>query len=126
MLFALVLLPILEIYVLIESGRLIGVAPTVLLVILTSVAGSWLMRHQGTELLRRIHTELAAGQLPAGALLDGALILAGGVLLLTPGFCTDLAGFTMLVPATRRFWRKILELWLARKLAAGRLIIRRF
>lgn len=121
----LILLPILEIYVLIESGRLIGAWPTVALVISTGIAGSWLMRQQGFALLIRIQGELAAGRLPTGVLLDGALIIAGGVLLLTPGFCTDLAGFTMLVPATRRLWRLWLERWLAGQLAAGKLIIRR-
>jgi len=126
LLMSIVVLPILEIYILIESGRLIGVWPTVLLVIVTGIAGSWLMRHQGLELLRRIQMELAAGRLPAGALLDGALILVGGVLLLTPGFCTDLTGFTMLVPTSRRLWRKGLELWLAKQMATGRLTIRRF
>lgn len=126
LLILLILLPILEIYVLIESGRLIGAWPTVLLVILTGIAGSWLMRQQGFALLGRIQVELANGQLPTGALLDGALIIVGGVLLLTPGFCTDLAGFTMLVPTTRRLWRKWLELWLAGQLAAGRLTIRRY
>lgn len=126
LLISIIVLPILEIYILIESGRLIGVWPTVLLVIVTGIAGSWLMRHHGLELLRRIQMELAAGRLPAGALLDGALILVGGVLLLTPGFCTDLTGFTMLVPTSRRLWRKGLELWLAKQMATGRLTIRRF
>lgn len=126
LLLILVLLPLAEIYVLIESGRLIGVWPTVLLVVLTGIAGSWLMRQQGLTLLGRIQEELAAGQLPAGALLDGALVLAGGLLLLTPGFCTDLAGFSMLAPTTRGWWRILLERWLAGQLAAGRLTIRRF
>jgi UPF0716 protein FxsA len=121
-----VLLPTLEIYVLIESGRLIGVYPTVVLVLLTGVAGSWLMRQQGLALLGRIQKELAAGHLPAGVMLDGALVLAGGILLLTPGFCTDLVGFTMLVPTTRGWWRKWLQAWLAGQLAAGRLTIRRY
>lgn len=121
-----ILLPILEIYVLIESGRLIGVWPTVLLVVMTGIAGSWLMRQQGFALLSRVQAELAEGRLPAGALLDGALVIAGGMLLLTPGFCTDLAGFTMLVPATRRFWRGWLQIWLAGQLASGRMIIRRY
>lgn len=120
------LLPLLEIYVLIESGRLIGLWPTVLLVVLTGVAGSWLMRQQGFALLGKIQSELAAGHLPAGALLDGALIITGGMLLLTPGFCTDLTGASMLIPATRKFWRKWLECWLAAQIATGRLTVRRF
>lgn len=126
LLLPIILIPILEIYVLVESGRLIGAWPTVLLVVLTGIAGSWLMRHQGLELLRRIQQELTEGRMPAGVLVDGALVLVGGVLLLTPGFCTDLAGFTMIIPGTRRFWRIWLELWLARQAAAGRLTVRRF
>jgi len=113
LLIVVILLPLAEIFVLIESGRAIGVWPTVLLVVLTGIAGSWLMRHQGLALLGRIQAQLAAGQLPAGTLLDGVLVLAGGLLLLTPGFCTDLLGFTMLVPTTQRGWRRGLEGWLA-------------
>ena len=117
-------LPVLEIYVLVESGRMIGVWPTVLLVVLTGIAGSWLMRQQGLVLLRRIQNELANGQMPAAALLDGALIIAGGMLLLTPGFCTDLLGATMLIPATRHLWCRWLQRWLTRQIATGRLHIR--
>lgn len=120
------ILPVLEIYVLIESGRTIGVWPTVLLVVVTGIAGSWLMRQQGLALLRRIQQELAGGQVPAGVLLDGALILAGGMLLLTPGFCTDLTGATMLIPGTRHLWRGWLQRWLTSQIASGRLSIRRF
>lgn len=120
------LLPLLEIYVLIESGRLIGLWPTVLLVVLTGIAGSWLMRQQGFALLGKIQRELAAGHLPADSLLDGALIIAGGMLLLTPGFCTDLTGASMLTPPTRKLWRKWLEHWLAAQITAGRLVVRRY
>jgi UPF0716 protein FxsA len=119
-------MPILEIYVLIESGRLIGVGATVLLVVLTGIAGSWLMHHQGLELLGRLQHDLSTGQLPAGTLLDGALVLVGGILLLAPGFCTDLIGFSMLVPGTRRLWAIWAQRWLASQLASGRLTIRRY
>jgi len=64
--------------------------------------------------------------MPAGTLLDGALIIAGGILLLTPGFCTDLIGASMLIPGTRRQWHRWLERWLSRQIATGRLNIRRF
>jgi UPF0716 protein FxsA len=118
------LLPILEIYVLIESGRMIGVLATVLLVVFTGIAGSWLMRQQGLALLGRIQSDLAKGQVPAGVLLDGALVLAGGLLLLTPGFCTDLIGATMLIPGTRQLWRRWLQRWLTRQIATGHVRIR--
>ena len=126
LLILLIILPIAEIYVLVESGRLIGVLPTVLLVIATGIAGSWLMRHQGLTLLRRLQQELAGGQLPTGTVLNGVLVLLGGILLVTPGFCTDLLGFSMLAPGTRRLWAAWLQRWLARQLASGRLTLRQF
>jgi UPF0716 protein FxsA len=82
------------------------------------------MRHQGLELLGRVRQQLATGQLPAGTLLDGVLVLVGGILLLAPGFCTDLIGFSMLVPGTRQLWTRWAQRWLARQLASGRLTIR--
>jgi UPF0716 protein FxsA len=123
--FLVVLLPIAEIYLLIESGRLIGALPTIGLVIATGVAGSWLMRQQGFHLLGRAQAELAAGKLPTGILADGLLVFAGGLLLLTPGFCTDLCGFTMLLPGIRYFWRRALMTWFARQLASGRITMLR-
>ena len=118
-------IPLLELYVLIEAGRQIGVLATVLLIFLTGVAGAWLARTQGIEVVRRIQQQLAQGEMPGAVLLDGALILIGGVLLLTPGFCTDLAGFTFLVPATRGFWRKQLSRWAQKNIEQGRIRVHR-
>ena len=84
------------------------------------------MRQQGFALIMRIQRELHSGHLPTEAWLDGALILAGGIFLLTPGFCTDMIGFTMLLPLTRRIWRRWIKNWMAARLASGQLIIRRF
>jgi len=123
--FLVILLPIAEIYLLIESGRLIGTLPTVFLVVATGVAGSWLVRQQGFHLLGRAQAELAAGQLPTGVLADGLLVFAGGLLLLTPGFFTDLCGFTMILPGTRRLWRQALMTWFAKQLASGRITMLR-
>ena len=117
--------PILEIYVLLEAGRQIGLSATILLILLTGIAGAWLARTQGIEILRRIQTEMAEGRMPAEALLDGAMILIGGVLLLTPGFCTDLLGFTFLAPFSRTFWRNLLAKWAQRNLSQGRIYIHR-
>jgi len=123
--FLVVLLPIAEIYLLIESGRLIGALPTISLVVATGVAGSWLMRQQGFHLLGRAQAELAAGKLPTELLADGLLVFTGGLLLLTPGFCTDLCGFTMILPGTRHLWRQALMAWFARQLASGRITMMR-
>jgi UPF0716 protein FxsA len=117
--------PILEIYVLLEAGRQIGLSATILLILLTGIAGAWLARTQGVEILRRIQVEMAEGRMPAEALLDGAMILIGGVLLLTPGFCTDLLGFTFLAPFSRTFWRNLLAKWAQRNISQGRVYIHR-
>ena len=84
-------------YILIEAGRMMGLAPTIGLIMMTGVAGAWLARSQGVEILRRIQEETSRGQMPATTLIDGALILVGGLLLLTPGFFTDALGFSFLI-----------------------------
>lgn len=118
-------IPLLEIYVLLEAGRQIGLSATILLILLTGIAGAWLARTQGIEILRRIQLEMAAGRMPAVALLDGAMVLIGGVLLLTPGFCTDLVGFTFLAPFSRPFWRDLLSRWVQKNVEQGRIHIHR-
>ncbi|MBI1921659.1 MAG: FxsA family protein [Geobacter sp.] len=127
MLFRLFLLfsvvPVIEIYLLIRVGRLIGPLPTVASLLAISFAGAWLVRHQGFRILRRISDELAAGRLPAAQLLDGALVLAGGILLLTPGFFTDIVGLIFLIPLTRAAIKRYLGRWLQGKLSRGEFIV---
>ena len=119
-------IPLLEVYVLIEAGRQIGVIPTILMILLTGAAGAWLARTQGIELIQRIQRQMAAGEMPGEVLLDGAMVLIGGLLLLTPGFCTDLAGFTFLAPVTRGFWRNLLVRWVKKSMEQGQIHIRRY
>jgi len=120
-----VIVPVMELYILIEAGRMIGIGATVGLIMLTGVAGAWLARSQGLEILRRIQQETANGQMPAQTLIDGALILVGGLLLLTPGFFTDALGFSFLVPITRELWRKGLSAWLEKQVRQGSVTIYR-
>lgn len=120
------IVPIIELYVLIEAGHQIGVAPTVAMVILTGIAGAYLARSQGFNLINKIQTELNQGRIPAEELMDGAIILAGGLLLLTPGFCTDLFGFTLLTPLTRKFIKVWLKKWLDSKIQRGEINFRQF
>ena len=96
------LVPIAEIWLLIEVGSVIGAVATVGLVVLTAVAGAALMRVQGLATLFRARSAMAQGEVPALELLEGAVILVAGALLLTPGFVTDAAGFACLVPSLRR------------------------
>ena len=121
-----VFIPILELYILIETGRMIGVAATLGLIIMTGIAGAWLARSQGLEILQRIQRDTARGQMPAQTLIDGALVLVGGLLLLTPGFFTDALGFSFLIPLSRELWRKALSAWLEKQVRQGSVTIRRY
>ncbi len=94
--------PLVEIVVLLEVGTVVGVLPTIALVVLTAVIGAGLIRAQGLATLRRVQQELARGELPAVAIIEAALLLVAGALLLTPGFVTDTIGFLILVPPLRR------------------------
>lgn len=91
------LIPLIEIYLLIKVGSLIGALPTVFLVVFTAVLGAVLLRQQGFATLMRVQAMLARGQIPAIEVMEGAVLLVGGVLLLTPGFFTDAVGFVCLI-----------------------------
>ena len=114
-----------ELYILIEAGRIIGLGATIGLIMLTGTAGAWLARSQGLEILRRIQDETGRGQMPAITLIDGALVLVGGLLLLTPGFFTDVLGFSFLVPLTRNLWREGVTAWLHKQIKQGSVSIHR-
>ncbi len=107
------LVPLVEIYVLIQVGAVIGALPTVILVVLTAVIGVGLLRSQGLRTWMRAQEQLARGVLPAGELLEGMLLMLAGAFLLTPGFVTDTLGFLLLVPAVR-------ALLIRRLMASGR------
>lgn len=96
------IIPLIEIYLLIEIGSVIGAFPTVFLVVFTAVLGAWLLRIQGFSTINRIRRVAAQGGIPAIELLEGAMLLVSGALLLTPGFFTDTIGFLCLVPVIRR------------------------
>ena len=119
------IVPIVEIYLIIKIGSVIGGVATVAILLLMSLLGAWLMRHQGGRVLGQIRDELAMGRLPAAQLLDGALIFIGGVLLTTPGFFTDFLGIFFLIPATRRLIKMWLGLWLQAKISRGGFVVRR-
>ncbi len=108
-------IPFLELAILIKLGTLIGLVPTLTIVILTGLLGAALARSQGFATLTRIQQELQAGQLPGDSLLDGALILAGALLLITPGILTDLTGFLCLIPASRTVLKRFVRNWLRQK-----------
>ncbi len=94
--------PLIEIYLFIQVGGLIGALPTVLLVIATALLGVSLLRAQGFNTMAKFQQEVATGQLPANTMLEGVALIFGGALLLTPGFLTDAIGFLCLIPFTRQ------------------------
>ncbi len=104
-----VLVPLTEMLLLIEIGRRIGTLATLGLIFFTGVLGAWLARRQGLAVLEQVRAETRAGQVPAGPLIDGVLILIAGAVLITPGILTDVFGFLCLVPAVRAVFKKWLR-----------------
>ena len=104
----LLIVPLIEIFLFIQLGGVIGVWPTIGIVILTAIVGATMLRRQGLAALRGVQSRLAAGENPGRLVADGAMILVAGVLLLTPGFLTDSLGFLLLVPTVRGWlWRRL-------------------
>ena len=114
-----IVVPLVELYVLLQVGEAIGVLPTIALLILDSILGSMLMRSQGRIAWRRFNEAVRAGRVPAREVLDGGLVIFGGALLLTPGFATDLFGLLLLLPPTRAMIRKGLVRTLAGRFVMG-------
>ena len=111
-----VVVPLVEIYVLIQVGQTIGAWWTIVLLVLDSLLGTLLIRHQGGRAWRALTTALQSGRMPARELADGALILIGGTLMLTPGFVTDALGILLILPFTRPVARRMLTSVVARRL----------
>lgn len=116
LLIAFIVVPILEIYVLIQVGQVIGPWWTILLLIVDSIIGTWLIRREGGRAWRALSTAINSGRMPAKELADGALILIGGTLMLSPGFVTDAFGILLILPFTRPVFRRLLSTVVARRL----------
>ncbi|HZG79387.1 MAG TPA: FxsA family protein [Brevibacillus sp.] len=116
-----IVVPAIELWGLIAVGKVIGGWTTVALVILTGVVGAWLAKQQGLQVFRLIQLQLSRGQMPTETLIDGVLVLIGGILLMTPGFFSDAIGLILLIPYTRMIIRHLLKLWLWRLVSSGRI-----
>jgi UPF0716 protein FxsA len=121
----LIVIPALEIGILVLAGQVIGVVPTVLMIIATGVAGAYLAKRQGLEAIRRAQQDMQYAQFPGDVIIDGLCILVGGVLLLTPGFITDATGFLLLLPPTRKLFKPFIYKLFKRWFNKGNLIIYR-
>ena len=115
----LLVVPVLEIAVIIAVGKVIGGWPTLALLAFESALGAWIVRREGARAWRALSSALTTGQMPSRQLADAALVLVGGTLLLAPGFLTDVVGFFLVLPFTRPFARRLLEVVVARRLLGG-------
>jgi len=121
----LVAVPILEVWLLIQVGQEIGVLATIAILIVVAAFGGWMMRREGSRAWKALNEAFGSGKMPAGELADAALVLVGGVLLMLPGFVTDLIGFFFLLPFTRPLARRILGFFVARSVNNSQLPVMR-
>lgn len=117
-----IIVPALEIGILLFSGKTIGIMPTILLILATGFLGAYFTKKQGTYAVTKLREDIHNGRFIGDAVVDGVCILTGGLLLLTPGFITDISGFLLLLPYTRK-WLKPLLLHLFRRSFQDRNII---
>ena len=109
--------PIVEVWTLVAVGQRIGVAWTIVVLVVEFLLGVWLIRHEGSKARTALNNAFASGKLPAGELLDAMLIMVGGVLVMLPGFFLDIFGLIFLLPFTRPLARGLLGLFIARRAA---------
>lgn len=112
--------PIAELYVIVQLGQEIGILQTLALMFVMSAAGAALLKQQGTATWRRLQATIQQGGIPAAEATDGALIVLGGALLLTPGFLSDIVGILLLLPPTRVVFKKAARKFFAKR--AGRVL----
>ncbi len=123
---AFTLIPVLELYLLIKIGAIIGALNTMILVILTGFAGAYLARMQGMQTMRRVRSQLQQGIMPAEDLIDAVIIFVAGIVLLTPGFLTDLAGLLLLFPVSRFHFKRLLRQKFDQWMQNSNVAVRRF
>jgi UPF0716 protein FxsA len=114
-------LPLVDIWVLLQIGRAVGFANAVLFVVITALLGAFLAKSQGVRVMREWQQAMAQGRLPDEGVLSGALVLVGGLLLVSPGVITDVFGILLLLPPTRRLAAAGLGRWLRRRMAEGKI-----
>lgn len=119
----LIAVPIAELYVIVQVAQVIGVIYTLVILVAISILGAWLLKQQGMATWRRLQATLARGEMPTKEVTDGAMILLGGALLMTPGFLSDIIGIVLLFPPTRAGLkggtRKLFRRWSENKVGAG-------
>lgn len=123
LLLLLILIPAIEITVLIGSSHVIGLWSTFAMIVLTGVVGVYVAKRQGFKVLREIQSKLNRGEMPGGAVLDGIFIFVGGILLVLPGYVTDIMGFIFVIPVTRALLKPFVMKWMEWKFRKNSTII---
>ncbi|MFC7364587.1 MULTISPECIES: FxsA family protein [Bhargavaea] len=118
-----IVVPTTELAVLLYAGSHIGVFETILLILLTAAAGSYLAKREGLRAWKDIRKQAAEGYPPGDAAMDGLFVLAGGLLLLFPGFITDVAGLFLLIPGVRKILKPVLYRQIRKKMKKGSVVI---
>ena len=118
-----VVVPAIEIFVLLQIGSWLGLWPTLGIIVVTALIGAWLTKHQGLFAVREVQRAMLTGKRIGGSLLEAALILVAGVVMLTPGFVTDVFGLALLLPPTRRVVARSLRASLERRIARGDVMV---
>ena len=104
-----IIIPLIELAILIQIGKIIGVWEIIFLIIITGIMGAFLAKMEGFRVYRELQNDLLNMKMPTNRIIDGVLILIGGLLLLTPGILTDLFGFSLIIPFTRIFYRNYIK-----------------
>ncbi len=121
--FLFIVVPLVEIFFFVQIGKRVGAWNTILFIFITGVLGAWLAKSQGTQVLQSIKYQLSKKKIPASELISGLLIFIGGLMLLTPGFLTDVIGFSLVFPLTRLFYAQFVKLIFVKLMGAGKFSI---
>jgi UPF0716 protein FxsA len=116
-------IPIIDVILFILSGDIIGFLPTILLILFTGILGGFLAKKQGTAVYRKVQRDLQYGRMPGDSIIESLCMFAGGLLLILPGFLTDLIGLFLLIPFTRTLIKPVLIKWLRKKTEKTRIKI---
>jgi len=120
------LVPAIELYLIIKVGSVIGALNTIFIIILTGILGAYYAREQGFRVVSNIQVKMQHGTVPGDDLVNGAMLLVGGALLITPGFITDLAGFSLIFPPTREAVKAVVQRYLEKRVRQGQVKIYRY
>lgn len=123
LIFAFIIVPLVDLFILLQLASIIGALETFAIVVVTGIVGGYLAKTQGFQTIRRLQYRINQGESPSQEMADGALILVGAALLVTPGLLTDTAGFILLLPYTRPYVRRILTSYFKKKAEKGRITI---